>query len=275
MTEKEFIEAVMNDTESGSERIDELKSELEKETQKPFKQQSYGKISSISAALARLESGESSTCLNRIEEGVNKKIENHESRGGEKRLRCAVVILSILVFILSINTVTVSAWNMNVFSLVVELTQGGVKIDFSNQETNQKEEIVLPTSEDDPYGIIAVCEDMGIYIETPHYLPEGYILTDMFTEENDIVDVAAFTFSKGNRYVSINFSKFHNEDSLSVGIPSDEHNLTEITVNGHTGIKSMEDNQMVITFASGTVVFNMFTQEVDYDECEKIIESLK
>jgi len=196
--------------------------------------------------------------------------------GGEKRLRCAVVILSILVFILSINTVTVSAWNMNVFSLVVELTKGGVTIDFSNQGSDLGEEIVIPTSEDDPYGIIAACEDMGIYIETPHYLPEGYVLINFYTDKTDYVDSVDFTFSKGNRYIAISYNKFHDESSLAgVGFPSDEHNLTEITVNGHAAIKSTEDNQMVVTYASGLVVFNMFTQDVDYDECEKIIESLK
>ncbi|MCC8042987.1 MAG: DUF4367 domain-containing protein [Oscillospiraceae bacterium] len=170
--------------------------------------------------------------------------------------------------ILSVNIVTFSVSHMNAFSYAVELAGGG--------QEQQKEEIILPTTENDPYGIIAVCEDMDIYIETPRYLPEGFILTDMYTNKNEYSDVAAFTFTNGTRYVALCFTNYHDDNSLSgIGIPSDEHNLTEITVNGHTGIKSMEDNQMVVSFASGTVIYNMFTQDVDYSECDKIIELIR
>ena len=73
---------------------------------------------------------------------------------------------------------------MNIFSLAVELTQGGVKIDFGNKS----EEIVLPTSENDPYGIIGKCEEMDITAETPHYLPEGFMLVCMESDKNDYMD---------------------------------------------------------------------------------------
>lgn len=160
---------------------------------------------------------------------------------------------------------------MNIFSLAVELTQGGVKIDFGNK----REEIVLPTSENDPYGIIGKCEEMDITAETPHYLPEGFMLVCMESDKNDYMDYILFTFENGSEKISLSYQYFHDGDLSNICIPSDEHNISEITVCGHHAIVSKEDNQMNLIFNSGYCVIDIFTQNVDYAECDKIVNSIK
>lgn len=169
------------------------------------------------------------------------------------------------------NIYTVSAYDMNVFSFTVEYMEGGVKIGF-NQET----EIVLPTSEDDPYGIIAVLAENGIEnVETPHYIPDGFILTLVDTENiPDYCNYAGFVYKKGKQLISLHFEKFANEeDAYNFCIPSDEHNISEIDINGHPAVMSREDDQMIMAFCCDSTYFSMFTGNVDYIECDKILKS--
>lgn len=65
---------------------------------------------------------------------------------------------------LAANFISVAAWDMNIVSAVIKLTKGGFSVDFGESEKNK---IVLPTTEDDPYGIIAECAKYNIYFETP------------------------------------------------------------------------------------------------------------
>ncbi len=167
------------------------------------------------------------------------------------------------------NIYTVSAYNKNIFSFVVEFTDGGAIIDFDKKS----KEIILPISEDDPYGIIAKCREVGITIETPHYIPEGFILTYINIQVDEYYKYILFTYQKGKSSIAFTFDS--RLEGGQVGIPSDEHNFSEIIVNGHTAIVSKEDNQMLVLFPTGDYWFNMFTENVDYEECEKILENIK
>jgi len=60
-----------------------------------------------------------------------------------------------------------------------------------------------------------------------------------------------------------------------MGIPSDNFNISETKVNGHIAIISKEDNQFTITYQADNIVTCIFTQDVDYSECDKIIASIK
>ena len=61
----------------------------------------------------------------------------------------------------------------------------------------------------------------------------------------------------------------------SISIPCNEFNLSETTVNGTKAILSQEDNQYVVNYTKGNIIYVIFIQDVDYDECDKIIESIK
>lgn len=129
--------------------------------------------------------------------------------------------------------------------------------------------------------------DLGL-IDT--YCPKKLLPAD----ERDILYIpkpnATVTFEnqipkKLNRYDKYVFMRYENGEQFitftfdtylggMVGIPSDKYNIYEIEVNGNKAIVSKEDSQMILIFLSGDNVFNMFTQDVDYSECEKIINSI-
>lgn len=201
------------------------------------------------------------------------KFKVKQENDNKKRKNClkkwaAGVVSSFLLVILCSNAYAISAYNKNIFSMFIEFRDsGGVNIDFRNEHGK----IGLSVSDDDPYGIIGLCNDAGIYIETPHYLPEGFKLVNIDTEDSDDFKYVFMRYENGEQFITFTFDTYLGG---MVGIPSDEHNISEIEVNGNKAIVSKEDNQMILIFLSGDNVFNMFTQDVDYSECEKIINSI-
>lgn len=198
---------------------------------------------------------------------VKKKKDNIRRKSRFKKWTTGVVSSFLLVMLFS-NVYTISAYNKNAFSMFIEFIDGGgVNIDFRNEHGK----IGLAVSDDDPYGIIGLCNSTGIYIETPHYLPEGFKLIKIDTEEADDFKYVFMRYENGKQFITFTFDTYLGE---MISIPSDKHNIYEIEVNGNKAIVSKEDNQMILIFLSGDNVFNMFTQDVDYSECEKIIDSI-
>lgn len=198
---------------------------------------------------------------------VKKKNDNIRRKSRFKKWATGVVSSFLLVILFS-NVYTISAYNKNVFSMFVEFIDGGgVNIDFRNEHGK----IGLAVSADDPYGIIGLCNSKGINIETPHYLPEGFKLIKIDTEESDDFKYVFMRYENGEQFITFTFDTYLGGME---GIPSDKHNIYEIEVNDHKAIVSKEDNQMILIFPSGNFTFVMFTQDVDYSECEKIINSI-
>lgn len=255
------------------EQIDILKRSLEEELSKPFAKQNTNKIMDIVAKLTEYEENETKSlilknkteCFSNITSGRNRK------KSTLKILRRSIVCLATLL--IGLNVYTVSAYNENVFSFLIEFTKGGVLIQFND---SQKDEVIIPTEENDPYGIIAKCKENGIEnIETPHYIPEGFILTNLETNNNEFSKYIHFTYEKGNQLISLTFEEYPDEIPEKIGIPSDEHNVTEIKINGHSAIMSREDDQMIVLCAYKSQKINILTRNIDYSECDKILDSCK
>ncbi len=90
----------------------------------------------------------------------------------------------------------------------------------------------------------------------------------------DHANTVRFIYWKDNQNFSIDYTRYWNEVDR-IGIPSDHYNISETEVNGSPAIVSKEDNQYTITYQKDKTVFFMFAQDVPYDECEKIVESIK
>lgn len=273
---KELAQKITSDKDFEKNAFEYLKKQLDEENIKPSGKRDYDKIAALTAELCELSDGSGQTAddFKSQKRKLYKKVSEYDTkknRASIKAFRKVIPILCTAAVMLVANCVSVMAWNMNVFSLVVELTQGGVSIDFSNE----KDKITLPTSEDDPYGITGKCEEMNIFVETPHYLPDGFTLVDFESELNDFADYIGFTFEKGSQKISISVQNYHDGDLSNVCIPSDDHNISEITICNHQAILSKEENQMNLIFNSGSCVINIFTDDVDYEECDKIINSIR
>lgn len=267
MNKKEIISKVLSeDNISGLKESDKLEAMIDNELSKPDPDCELVYELTLNA----LESKGKKPLCNDANEKLEelKAIQNREKKHFHmpKWLTGLAAACIMLVFT---NVISVSAWNMNIFSLFVEFTQGGAKINFGQD----KEEIVLPVSESDPYGIIGKCEEIGITVETPHYIPDGFILTYIETDaDNPQRKYICFVYEKGKQIINITIDDFMSD---TVGIPSDHHNLSEREICGHTAIISKEDNQMISVFRSGNFCVSIGTRNVDYTECDKILDSIK
>ena len=190
-----------------------------------------------------------------------------------KRIRFpkwAVTVSAACVVLIGANMFSVSAWDMNIFSAIVKFTKGGMSVNL-NQNI-----IELPVSEGDPYGIKAKCAEYDIFPLTPHYLPEGFELVDFYSDINEVLSDICFFYQKGNVKLNITYTKYNDSENVhSVGIPTDTYNLQETEVNGQTMFISKEDNQFTATFLNDDIVCIVTSNKLDYDECQKVIKSMK
>ena len=269
---KELSEKINADKHFKSEAYLHMKRQLDEETSKPLRKRDFEKIEQLTEAMSELLDATDTDCS----EGISRlysRIEQEKIRN-RKPIRVIKKFLPAVccfVVIFAANCISVAAWNMNIVSAVIQLTKGGFSVDFSNSEN---EIIELSTSDDDPYGFIAKLAEYDIVFETPFYLPDGFNLSYFGHNENSNAASVTFNFYNGKQSISIGYDKFYNEVG-QIGIPSDHYNISETEVNGSPAIISKEDNQFTITYQKDKTVFFMFTQDVPYDECEKIVESIK
>lgn len=190
-----------------------------------------------------------------------------------KRIRFPKWALSLsatCVILFCANCVSVFALDMNIVSAVIEFTKGGFTVEFIKPET-----IELPTSENDPYGLITECAKYEIYPETPHYLPEGFKLESISNNVNkDYANIISFTFKNSDMSISLDYKRYWNGIANTL-IPSDNYNISEIEINGKTAIVSKEDNQFTVHYIEDDTAYVIFTQNVPYDECDKIVASIR
>ncbi len=272
MNNKDIIRQVLNETDGfQSKSTAELREMLDKELSKPDDQIDYEFVDELTTAVIESEGKKRLTA--NIDTELNKL---HERTSKHNRIirfpKWAIGLSAACIMIFCANCISVAAWDMNIFSAVIEFTKGGFSVDFGK---NESKIIELTTSEDDPYGIIAECAKYDIYPETPHYIPDGFVLADIDINVNeDYANTICFIFRNGKQNFSIAYTRYWNERE-QIGIPSDQYNIYETKVNDSPAIVSKEDNQYTITYQKDKTVFFMFAEDVSYDECEKIVESIK
>lgn len=268
MDNENIFEKVVNESDSLQRKsVTELRQMLDDELKKPNKERDYSVIDELTIFVIEAEGN------NRLTVDVNEKLNQFNNRFQKNdrkihypRWMAGLSIACVMLF--CANCISVLALNMNIVSAVVRLTKGGFTVNFD-------EIIDLPVSEDDPYGIIAECAKYDIYSEVPYYLPEGFELTRLLHNENEMSSNSInFNFTKEKQSINIDCERYWNEMG-NIVIPSDKYNISEINVNGHPAIVSKEDNQYTIVFVQEKTVFRMFTQDVPYEECDKIVDSIK
>lgn len=273
---EKLVQMINSDDDLKQKALESIKKELDIELKKPLKKRDFDKIAELTVQYRELQTGESEDIITK--QGVNKlntRIEQYKNKHMlpvfryMKKLAPAFCVTAVIVIG---NCMTVSAWDMNIFSAVIELTKGGFSVDFGK---NEPEPVELPTSVNDPYGFIAKLAEYDIEFETPHYIPEGFILTDVETNVNEsFANTVRFLFKKKKQSINIDYIRYWNDVS-QVGIPSDHYKISETEVNGSPAIVSKEDGQYTITYQKNKTVFFLFSQDVSYDECDEIIQSIR
>lgn len=273
-SDQELAETIISDKYEETAAKDILDM-LNKERSKPQDMQDFNKIADLTHAYAEVTNTERELTSSHKEDIDRILKMTHsgtvKSRPKIKRKFKALLTASIAAaFLIGANCISVYAFNMNIFSAIIHMTKGGFSVEFK-----EPEKVELPTSENDPYGIIAECAKYDIYPETPHYLPEGFYLKHTEHNTGSAYNLVMFVFNNAEKEsIAITYTLYHNQVG-QIGIPSDKYNISETTVNGTPAIISKEDNQFTIAYQKNKTTHFLFTQDVDYAECDKIVASIK
>lgn len=264
---KHILEKIHSDDSFGELSAEGLTKQLDLELAKP--NPDYDLVDELSAAILEARGKTVKEIDVQSELGTIKQ-------KSIKHFKCpkwAIAVSAACFVLICANTVSVAAWGTNIFSAFVQFTKGDLTIDFSKQEQNV---ISLPTSENDPYGIKAKCAEYDVYPITPYYLPEGFILTDC-TENilNHSTDLRFF-YENDNAKLILSYEAYNNSDDIPpIGIPTDTYNLRETEINGQTVFILKEDGQFTATFLNNNIVYVITSNKLDYNECQKVVESMK
>ena len=260
---------VLNDMNMKENMIADLQRELKKEMEKPSDQWNCEKIAEITETIHNLscegsketDENRKSDLLKKIGESGTPTIKIH------KWLSVAVACAAVIV---GLNAFSLRALGQNIFSAAYQFTKGGILIDMSNDNN-----IELPVTSDDPYGMKAKCAEYDMYPLTPTYIPEGFELINIVEDVNNVTTNVIFYYKKGDILLNFNFNMYKDGKGIPpIGIPTDTYNIVEEQINGHKMYTLKEDNQFTATFLEDNIVYAITAIDCDYDECQKIIESL-
>ena len=256
---------------------------LEEELKKPAKKRNYDKIEELTGAYAELI-GTKTEVRNAMQRCLSElKSKARPKKKITRRMRVLFTAVSVAVLLFIMNIVTVSAFDLNVFSFIVHVADGSFSVDFpqSSAEKFSGEILELSATPDDPYGIIAECAKYGLYPETPHYLPDGFVLTNIGYSNISLYETdATFTFTNtGNekQHITFSYNLFKNKEDLNnTGFLNNEHCFSEIEVNGKSALLAEEkkDKQFTFVTCNENLLSSFFTQNMLKPEVDNIINSI-
>ena len=267
------------DTDFKEKSIQEINKMLGEELKKPAKKRNYDKIEELTEAYAELMGTEAEVrnamqrCLLELKSKARPK------RKFTRRMRGIVITVSLAVMLFITNIITVSAFNMNVFSFIVHVGDGSFSVNFFSKKVPQEDIIQLPTNSDDPYGMIVECAKNGIYPETPHYLPDGlYLVGTRAKCLSQFEKYVMFNFvGENNQRITLNYDLFDNTTVMQgASFPNDEHKFQEIEVNGHPALLAEEkkDKEFTLVYCCDELLMCSFScWNIQKNEVEKIIDS--
>lgn len=265
MTDKELWDRIMKDTEFEKNAAQSISEQIEQEMTK--KKPDYDKIAELSAQYSELV-GTDEEIESSFDEHCRKILAAVQRYSPKRSFLKKIIGLaaSLIVILATANCYTVSAYNMNIFKAIVHYANNGFSVDFTNKTV----------TDDDPYGIKAECAKYGIHPEVPTYLPEGFEILEINHERVGVETTIDFLYHKEDMTIGIYYDIFDNkEDMSSVGYPSDYFNMSEIEINGYPAITSKEDGQYTLVYGKNNILLTIYTVNVPYSECDKIIESIR
>lgn len=265
MTDKELLNMVLKDNSFEKEAALSISEQISKELEKSAPD--YNKISELSRNYADLIDTDEDIIL-RSEEHTQKILDAARKYSPKKRFfrRFLGIAASLVLITFSANCYTVAALNMNIFKAIVHFANKGFSVEFTSEEEINN----------DPYGIKAECAKYDIFPEAPTYLPHEIDYISSEYEEYAIENSIVFYYGKDEAKLTICYDVFFDPDDINaVKYPSDEFNVKNITINNKPAVTSKEDGQFTLVYSNNNILMTIFTQNIPYYECDKIIESIK
>ena len=265
MTDEEIMEMLKKDPDFKNKFSVFISELIEKEMSE--KSPDYDKIDHLSELYCSI-TGVNEIIKQRKAENINKII-SEASKVKQKRKhrtrKTLTAIAASVAVVLSANVVSTAAFGVNIFKAIVHKEEKGFFIEYTTDEKLE-----------DPYGIKAECAKYEIYPEYPKYIPEGFEVLEINHEDLGKEKTLDFLYYKDDMTIGIYYDVFDNPEEIKkVKYPSDYFNISEIEINGRSAFVSKEDNQFTLSYPKDNVLLSIFTVNVPYEECDKIIESIK
>lgn len=264
MTDEEIMEMLKKDPDFKNKFSFFISELIEKEMSE--KSPDYDKIDHLSELYCSI-TGVNEIIKQRKAENINKIISEASKVKQKRKHRTRKVLTAIaasVAVVLSANVVSTSAFGVNIFKAIVHKDEKGFSVEYTTEEKLA-----------DPYGIKAECAKYEIYPEYPKYMPEGFEVLEINHEDLGKEKTLDFLYYKDDMTIGIYYDVFDDPEEIKkIKYPSDDLNIIEIEINGYPAVVSKEDNQCTLSYAKDNVLLSIFTVNVPYEECDKIIESI-
>ena len=275
MNQKELYTALQINT-ADQAFLKELHEKLDLELTKPVEERDFDRIEELTEAITTMEGTEQLVQAQAAEAIPKLQLENYRRKITLRRNRLKVLIpCACAAIVLVANIWSVAAFDRNIFSAAVDWFDGGFTLQMSEPDA-----VILPATEEDPYGIMAKCEEYGFTPLTPTYLPEGFELDHISTSVGTDSSSVQFyykkdSFMKEDALLIVDITHYNEGAGIPpIGIPSDGTPPQEEIINGITMYTLKEDDQFSATFIYQNTVYVFFSRDLNYDECYKVVSSL-
>ncbi len=256
------------------EIISDLCKELDQEMNKPKKARDVERITELNNMIFDLTGMGDEAVNQSIESSKNellRKISENNKSSHIKIVKRISAAAACLLVILGLNAASLKTFGQNIFSAAYQLTKGGITINAVQSESSKNANSI----ESDPYGMKSKCAEYGFFPHTPDYIPDGFVLDDISEHCDETSDYLAFYYKNGDMKLNFSFTHYKSNDELPpIGIPTDTYNVTEEMINGNVVYILKEDSQFTAIYINKGVEYNIFAEGLDYNECQKILESL-
>ena len=271
MTEQELLKAIQSD-DTDQIMLAALQSKLDSELERSDDELDIDKINRITATIDII-TGNDRITAERSQPGIDKIKQELHQQSRHSRIRIIKWAAACACFLLIVSNIwSFSAYGMNSFSVAYQILTGGVTIDFSKQESEAKEN-------GNPYEaeMRTAYDKHQIEGLVPAYIPSGFQPTDSFGSSYNMENETHLFFNMKNQKKKLNILvvKFRNLNSIPpLGIASDQLNITEQNINGTIVYISKENQQYTAVFMIDTTQYILSADGVDYDECQRVLESM-